>query len=51
MNCAYRFWCQKLTYIKKKMKYNKNILNVEEQTIINQSVKDAENELNKWFET
>ncbi len=33
------------------MKYNKNILTVEEQTIINQSVKDAENELNKWFET
>ena len=26
------------------MKYNKNILTVEEQTIINQSVKDAENE-------
>lgn len=51
MNCAYRFWCQKLTFIKKKMKYNKNILTVEEQTIINQSVKDAENELNKWFET
>ena len=42
---------QKEELIKKKMKYNKNILTVEEQTIINQSVKDAENELNKWFET
>ena len=42
---------QKRSLSKKKMKYNKNILTVEEQTIINQSVKDAENELNKWFET
>lgn len=51
MNRAYRFWRQKLTYIKKRMKYNKDLLTDDEKMIINQSVKEAEDELNKWFET
>lgn len=51
MNRAYRFWCQKLVYIKKRMECNIDILTDNEQTIILQSVEDAENELNKWFET
>lgn len=51
MNRAYRFWCQKLVYIKKRMECNIDILTDNEQTIILQSVEDVENELNKWFET
>lgn len=51
MNYAYRFWCQKLAYIKKRMEYNIDILTDKEQTIIKQSVKEAEDELDKWFET
>ncbi len=51
MNYAYRFWCPKLAYIKKRMEYNIDILTDKEQTIIKQSVKEAEDELNKWFET
>lgn len=51
MNYAYRFWCQKLAYIKKRMEYNIDILTDKEQTIIKQSVKEAEDELGKWFET
>lgn len=51
MNLAYRFWCQKLTYIKKKMEYNKDILTGDEKERINLSVQEAEEELKRWFET
>lgn len=51
MNDAYGFWCQKLAHIQKRMECNIDILTDKEQTIIKQSVKEAEDELNKWLET
>lgn len=48
MNLAYRFWCQKLEYIKEMMKCNKNNISYEENKIISQAVKSVENELDKW---
>lgn len=51
MNRAYRFWCQKLSHIKKMMECNKNILTEEEQEKIIKAVQEAENVLDEWFET
>lgn len=50
MNRAYRFGAKTSLY-QKRMECNIDILTDNEQTIILQSVEDAENELNKWFET
>lgn len=41
----------KISLYKKRMEYNIDILTDKEQTIIKQSVKEAEDELDKWFET
>lgn len=41
----------KTSLYQKRMECNIDILTDNEQMIILQSVEDAENELNKWFET